>query len=83
MDRKPWLISLNNVVVASERERLDGRAERIVTQAYAEACQEPGLAPRAFDLALDAYQKHFPGVPRHIAGHAVADILARHDARRF
>jgi hypothetical protein len=79
MDSKPWLVSLNGAVVATEKERVDWRAERIVTQAYSQACKERALAPRAFELALDAYQRHFPAIPQHIAGHAVADILARHE----
>jgi hypothetical protein len=79
MDDKPWLVSLNDMVSAKEKAKLDRQAERIVTTAYTEACKAWTRAPRAFDVALEAYRKHFPHIPPHLAGRAVADILARQE----
>jgi hypothetical protein len=80
MDDKPWLVSLNEAVSAKQKDKLDRRAERIVATAYAEACKEWARAPQAFDVALEAYRKHYPHIPPHLAGRAVADILARQEA---
>ena len=81
MDSTPWLVSLHSTVAGAEREGVDRRAARVVTEAFARACQDPIRAPRAFDLAVEAYRKQYPAIPSHIAGHAVADILARHEER--
>ena len=79
MGAKPWLISFEQLMSAHDQEKLHRHAEAVVTRAYGKARHNAAVgAPEAFELALRAYRRRYPHIPEDLAGHAVADILARH-----
>ena len=60
----------------ADRKAIDRKARRIVLAAYLRARAQQGERDHAFDRALASYRKTFPHVPKELAGHAVAFILA-------
>ena len=62
--------------VLADREQVDEKARRLVTETYREACQSRVRTQEAFDAALKSYTAAFPHVSRELASRAVAHILA-------
>ena len=75
---RPWLLTLHGLEMSTKKsEAIDRAAEKIVTTAYRDACQDLTDVRRAFERAIEAYRARFPHIPSDLAGHAVADILSR------
>jgi negative regulator of sigma E activity len=81
MPDRPWLLTLHGLELSARKSQaIDREAEKIVTTAYREACQDAAHVQRAFERAVEAYRTRFPRIPNDVAGHAVADILSRCEA---
>jgi hypothetical protein len=77
-ERFPWRIGpFPQALEARQRQRehLAERARRLVLDEFRRAA-ETFDEDAAFEAALDAYCRRHTDVPRHVALHAVAEILS-------